>query len=87
MPNISKARLSTQYIELPPISIQNSFSTFLYSIYRLKKKILGTCDKVDNLFNALMQKAFKGELSFASESVATMEQEAEDVASQLTLFD
>ena len=49
-------------IPLPPISLQNKFATFVEKVERMKGEQVKSKGEIDNLFNALMQKAFKGEL-------------------------
>ncbi|PCJ21111.1 MAG: hypothetical protein COB02_00555 [Candidatus Cloacimonadota bacterium] len=51
-------------ILLPQIEIQNSFSNKLNKIKLQKNKITQGVFEINNLFNSLLQKAFKGELNF-----------------------
>jgi len=47
---------------LPPISLQNKFASIVKEIEKIKQHQRKFREEIDNLFNALMQKAFKGEL-------------------------
>ncbi len=47
---------------LPPIAIQNKFSSIVKEIETIKEQQKNSKEQIDNLFNVLMQKAFKGEL-------------------------
>ncbi|HDL74979.1 MAG TPA: restriction endonuclease subunit S, partial [bacterium] len=49
-------------IPLPPIPLQNKFTLIVKEVEKLKEKQKKSREEIDNLFNALMQKAFKGEL-------------------------
>ena len=52
---------SIDYI-FPPTPIQNEFGVFVKKIGFVKKNQNESKEQIDNLFNSLMQKAFKGEL-------------------------
>jgi type I restriction enzyme S subunit len=62
MPNISKARLRTLSIAMPPIELQEKFSLQLRKIYDLKLLLLNTSSRSDDLFKSLQQRAFNGGL-------------------------
>ncbi|MBU1087164.1 MAG: restriction endonuclease subunit S [Candidatus Omnitrophica bacterium] len=47
---------------LPPIELQNKFAQIVKQEERIKQKMQKSVDEMDNLFDALMQKAFKGDL-------------------------
>ncbi|MDP3035019.1 MAG: restriction endonuclease subunit S, partial [Methanobacteriaceae archaeon] len=47
---------------LPPIELQNKYETILKKVETLKTHQSQSKQQIDNLFNTLMQKAFKGEL-------------------------
>src|SRR3989338_9011768 len=49
-------------IFLPPISLQNKFASIVKEVESMKEQQKHSKEQIDNLFNALMQKAFKGEL-------------------------
>ncbi len=61
-------RLPKDYIEhfkipLPPLPLQQKFAKIVEKVEKLKEKQKQSKEKIDNLFNSLMQKAFKGELT------------------------
>ena len=62
MPNISKTKLLEALVEIPPISLQNHYSKIVVKVESLKQKMIQQSQELDNQFQALMQKAFKGEL-------------------------
>lgn len=62
MPNISKARLFDLKLISPKKDIQKEFEEFYHKIIKLKKKKEQALINDNNLFNALTQRAFKGEL-------------------------
>ena len=49
-------------IPLPPISLQNKFASIVKEVEAMKEQQKHSKNQIDNLFNALMQKAFKGEI-------------------------
>ena len=49
-------------IPLPPIELQNKFAEIVKQVESMKEHQKESKEQIDNLFNALMQKAFKGEL-------------------------
>jgi type I restriction enzyme S subunit len=61
--NINTQGLGSIKIPLPPLNLQNKFEIKLKDINKLKEQQKHSKNKIDNLFNALMQKAFKGELT------------------------
>lgn len=50
-------------IPLPPIDLQNQFTETVKKVEQLKHHQKQSKQEIDNLFNTLMQKAFKGELT------------------------
>jgi type I restriction enzyme, S subunit len=63
MPNISKGKLLSQLIELPPAPLQDRFAEFMHGQHRMKKRRLELIAEQDSLFAALVQRAFRGELT------------------------
>jgi type I restriction enzyme, S subunit len=49
-------------IPLPPIELQNKFASIVKEVEAMKEQQKHSKNQIDNIFNALMQKAFKGEL-------------------------
>ncbi len=62
MPNISKAKLLQQLVEVPPIRVQESYAGFLHQVRKTQYRTGTSKNASDNLFNSLVQRAFKGEL-------------------------
>jgi len=50
-------------IPLPPLAIQNKFASIVKEVEAMKEQQKLSKDHIDDLFNALMQKAFRGELT------------------------
>ena len=84
--DLGLSRIKKIVMSLPPLDLQDRYCELRKKIYDARNREEMALQQTHEFFNALMQKAFKGELNFASESIATMEQEAENVASQLSLF-
>lgn len=61
--HITKAELDNVDFYLPPIELQNKFASIVKEFEAMKEQQKHSKDQIDKLFNALMQKAFKGELS------------------------
>jgi type I restriction enzyme S subunit len=49
-------------IPLPPLPLQQKFASIVEKVERLKERQKESRDKIDEMFNSLMSKAFKGEL-------------------------
>lgn len=62
MSNISKERLMNLKIPVPPIELQNQFADFVKQVDKLKFEMEKSLKELEDNFNSLMQKAFKGEL-------------------------
>lgn len=62
MPNISKGRLLQQQIEVPPMDLQEKYAQAVTEIFSLTQKKQVATEEAETLFNALVQRAFKGEL-------------------------
>jgi len=59
---ITSSQLRNLKIPLPPISLQNKFASIVKEVEAMKEQQKHSKNHIDKLFNALMQKAFKGEL-------------------------
>ena len=62
MPNISKARLLTVLIELPPLDLQREFAQRVAAVEKLKTAQRAALAELDALFASLQHRAFRGEL-------------------------
>lgn len=61
-PNLNTGIMKNLSIPLPPIELQNKFASIVKEVESMKEQQKYSKDQLDNLFNALMQKAFNGEL-------------------------
>ncbi len=59
---INSNQLKSLKIPLPPLSLQKKFALIVEKVEKIKEKQKQSEEKLNNLFNALMQKAFKGEI-------------------------
>lgn len=59
---LSGAKLGEYLIIVPPIELQNQFAEFVKQVDKLKFAMEKSLKELENNFNSLMQKAFKGEL-------------------------
>lgn len=62
LPRISPKALENFKVYAPPITLQNQFAEIVQQVETLKSYQTQSKKEIDNLFNTLMQKAFKGEL-------------------------
>lgn len=62
MSNISKQNLMKLKIPVPPIELQNEFAEFVTQTDSIRSKMEASLSELEDNFNSLMQKAFKGEL-------------------------
>ena len=61
-PNVSSKQIEDLEIPLPPIELQNQFADFVNQVDKLKSQMETSLKELEDNFNSLMQKAFKGEL-------------------------
>ena len=62
MPNISKAKLQTTLIEVPPLDLQCKFARRVEAVEKLKAAHRASLSELDALFASLQHRAFRGEL-------------------------
>jgi|SRR6476469_1975940 len=62
MPNISKAKLQTTLIEVPPLNLQQEFADRVEAVEKLKAAHRASLSELDALFGSLQHRAFRGEL-------------------------
>ncbi|MGU8331923.1 restriction endonuclease subunit S [Clostridium perfringens] len=61
-PKITQKPLQNSLYVLPPIELQNQFADFVKQVDKLKFELEKSLKELEDNFNSLMQKAFKGEL-------------------------
>ena len=59
---LSISKIQDLQIPLPPIELQNQFAEFVKQVDKLKFEMEKSLKELENNFNSLMQKAFKGDL-------------------------
>jgi type I restriction enzyme S subunit len=62
IPKINRLALLNFNFPYPPLTLQKQFSVIYSKVDSLRNRIEYSCQDLDNLFNSLLQKAFKGEL-------------------------
>ena len=62
MPNISKAKLQTISIEIPPLPLQKEFTQRVEAVEKLKATHRASLSQLEALFASLQHRAFRGEL-------------------------
>lgn len=60
--NIANKDIENLELPLPPIELQNQFADFVKKVDKLKFEMEKSLKELEDSFNSLMQKAFKGEL-------------------------
>ena len=61
-PNISSNQVNSIKIPLPPLYLQQKFSKIVEQVEKMKENVKKTKQNSEELFDSLMQKAFKGGL-------------------------
>ena len=61
-PNLNSSIMKSFKIILPPIELQNKFELTLLELTEQKAQALASLAQAEDLFNSLLQRAFKGEL-------------------------
>jgi type I restriction enzyme S subunit len=62
-PNVSNKQIEEIEIMLPPINLQNQFAERVQAIEAQKAQAQASLAQAEDLFNSLLQRAFKGELT------------------------
>ena len=60
--NINAQELKSIKVHVPPIELQNEFAEFVTKVDSIRSKMETSLSELEDNFNSLMQKAFKGEL-------------------------
>ena len=60
--NISNKDIQNLELPIPPIELQNEFAEFVTKVDSIRSKMETSLSELEDNFNSLMQKAFKGEL-------------------------
>lgn len=60
--NLNKEMVKGLSVCIPPIELQNQFADFVKQVDKLKSQMETSLKELEDNFNSLMQKAFKGEL-------------------------
>ena len=63
VPKLALFRIQELELLVPPITLQNKFTESIQSIEAQKQLALASLEKSEALFNSLLQRAFKGELT------------------------
>ncbi len=61
-PAVSNKDIASLKIPLPPLALQKKFASIVEKVEKIKEAQKKSKQEIDDLFNTLMQKAFKGEL-------------------------
>ena len=62
VPDLGMREIKDFLIAVPPIELQNKFASIVKEVEGMKEQQKHSKNHIDKLFNALMQKAFRGEL-------------------------
>ncbi len=60
---ITKSKFENLVLIKPPLNLQQKFANLVQKVEKLKEKQRGSERELNNLFNSLMQSAFRGEIS------------------------
>jgi len=72
--SINSRQLKGCPVLLPPISLQQKFNHWIDEINNEKTLLQKSKEQLDTLFNSLLQKAFRGELTFNDSAFAELEE-------------
>ncbi|MEQ8339129.1 MAG: restriction endonuclease subunit S [Cyclobacteriaceae bacterium] len=70
--NINQKILSTLNLPVPSIALQNQFASIIEQIEKQKAQTRLELDRAEELYQSLLQRAFKGELEFVQETLETI---------------
>ena len=85
--SITKGAIRTIPIYLPSIEEQNKFAKIVEKVETQKQKNKQVIEQMDNLFNSLSQKAFKGELLSSKISNSVIDLQTKQVLLQTKIID
>lgn len=71
--SITKGAVKSLPLLFPPIEIQNEFSAIAEKMDLLKSKFNNSLSELENLYDSLSQRAFKGELDLSNINISNME--------------
>ncbi len=80
MANINAQELQAIPILKPPLELQNKYEKIVQQVEIQKAKNLETTQQLDNLFNSLLQRAFKGELNFNDKAFQQLDETLESLS-------
>ncbi len=63
VPTLNRNLFHNEMIIYPPLPLQNKFASIIKGVEAMKEQQKQSKEQIDKLFNVLMQKAFKGELT------------------------
>jgi type I restriction enzyme S subunit len=63
VPKLALFRIQQLELLLPPLVLQNEFAKTIQAIEAQKQQAQASLEKSETLFNSLLQRAFKGELT------------------------
>ena len=61
-PHLNSGQIQSLVVFMPPIELQNKFADFVKRVDKLKFEMENSLKELEDNFNSLMQRAFKGEL-------------------------
>lgn len=61
-PNLNSNLIKSYELIFPPMELQNKFTDFIKQVNEMKSKMENSLKELEDNFNSLMQKSFKGEL-------------------------
>ena len=67
--HLTGVNLKKMKLPVPPIELQNKFETIYHNIQAQKENLIQSKTDLENLYNSLLQNAFKGELVVKKEDV------------------
>ena len=62
-PKLNRSNMDSIKVNCPPVELQNKFAELVEGLDTQKSQAEVSLKKSEDLFNALLQKAFKGELT------------------------
>lgn len=84
MKNLNSSILEKMKVIVPPPDLQNQFAAIVEKVEDLKSRYQQSLADLENLYGALSQKAFKGELDLSRVAVTIDEEETEDEMEPIT---
>src|SRR5690606_8784615 len=84
VPYMNKTNCNSIPVIKPPLDMQIKFASFFEKINKIKNHLIESLKELENLFESLSQRAFKGQLDLSKVDISAMDDEKKKPSSKVT---